>query len=1128
MTILAMTLLLAGSLGLPAEAAKDTYNTSQTLDATKAVVTSDGSNVNGVTSLGVSFIGMTEVEDARRNESIGSSGTVLVSADLMQEKNAVVLQFQKPIDANKLEYLHMGIFAGEGCKIRVYGSDVTNFIEDTAGDVFTFATYGVEKKTLVLKKYADEDGYVRNLTLYVPVAASPNPCSLIIDYFTFEEYQTAATDLVLKATVNTHVVNQDLGEGQIPTFQLRDEGVLKRIGWDSAIYIDGTQERIWKPGRYVKLSFDRVNIKDYETIVVDVCVEKALDFTLYAYDATEMNYTRKNADQIVTVTGGEATTMVFDAAKFADESGYVSEINLLLAEQSDETIDGFQAFFGDITFKLPREYAKVTVYTEKLSGGYEKSDVSTTLEGFAGDTVKITPYSAEELGLYGYTYNASAGNVLSGVYTEDKVIELKLYYRLKDCTVTICNDGETIKKTVKYGSELDLMEYRKENMILNVLMDGLQTNDTSLCIKEDCVIDITQTAGNYVYFMVDDEVYEILTYTPDNMTITEPLVPIKVGYVGAWEEYVLDGKDVTVHAVYTETSVSTKETKDTSAFINVATDIKDMAKTFPVLAVVLAGLAIALIAVLAVVIVKLVRSGKISRRQLVIGGVATAVCCVAVVVGCCWNLIFGGVGTGSQTAQENYTFEQLYSSDEANSIKPDETLTYEIDKELKDKNYIEIDVDTDVNLFGTIEYYNLADENQTNVEEFFIEGASEDTFYQFLDNFRTNGSGQFEKHLTKITLTNVSEEDGTVTVNKVAISDRSIDLTKAEVYVENEYLKVGMDLMCGGALTYLERLPQDDEVVQEVLDADGNVAIGLNYGDKDGAELLNESVNLINIYDRGREIQQSYYAIIGEESGYTNGSYNGNDAWPYNPVQGGDQYENMSQIIDYRVEDNLLYVKTRAMDWSLDNSTTKSYMENWYSLDEDMLYVTNRFIDWNGFEGESEIVNNEMPAVYFAQAFDHIATYNGNNPWTNDTLDIQNSVGKWTGDTAHRNTNPSEGWFAWVNEEHFGIGVYVPGIKSYVSGRSMPETSGSIENNQNAYKSTMLTDYRPDPTSMYASCYVSNCSYTAPVLRTTMDWYVPLEYTYVIKVDNLEDIRRSFQTLDQSGAIDNSDLTIWD
>ena len=73
-------------------------------------------------------------------------------------------------------------------------------------------------------------------------------------------------------------------------------------------------------------------------------------------------------------------------------------------------------------------------------------------------------------------------------------------------------------------------------------------NDSS----ESSIVDSSTTETNYtVTFKADGEVVGTATYTESDKTITEPAVPVKDHYTGVWETYTLDGGDVTVNAVYT-------------------------------------------------------------------------------------------------------------------------------------------------------------------------------------------------------------------------------------------------------------------------------------------------------------------------------------------------------------------------------------------------------------------------------------------------------------------------------------------------------------------------------------------------------------------------------------------------
>ena len=558
-------------------------------------------------------------------------------------------------------------------------------------------------------------------------------------------------------------------------------------------------------------------------------------------------------------------------------------------------------------------------------------------------------------------------------------------------------------------------------------------------------------------------------------------------------------------------------------------------------------------------------------------------------------------------------FEKVLSSQAKKELAADEAHTFELNEKLKDREYLRLVVKTDVNLFGTFTYVNESEPGKEITEDFFIEqsnGVDEVEFKQFLDSFRPNGVGQkatflndgsikserFNKILKKITFKNVSAQAGAFTLVSFSVSDREFPSFEREIYIEKDELKVGADLQVGGTLTYLERTSYGGVSVDEVIDQNDNVYIGVN-AKENAKEYLSSHVNLINIYDQGRQIQQSYYANVGgtsadtpakmEEQGLWDGispafyqayptDYGANGYerglcitahskgyyWPYNPVQGGDCAENSSQIIDYEVSGNEIYVKTRALDWAKGDFidvmkrrnfrgttpggvTTKSYMENWYTIKGGMLFVKNRFIDWNGFEDMEKVPihSNELPATYVSHPLHNYVCYTGNYPWTNDELEYQPTLGSWAAGS-HSNPNPPEGWFAWVNDDDliknaegeiigggFGVGMYIPNTTSFASGRSNATTSKEYGGNSNADTCALLRPEfkfnKPDAVSPYTSCYVGNTSYTAPVVSWTMKNYVSMTYEYVISVDYVSVMRAQFKDIKDEGILTNESLRAW-
>lgn len=493
-----------------------------------------------------------------------------------------------------------------------------------------------------------------------------------------------------------------------------------------------------------------------------------------------------------------------------------------------------------------------------------------------------------------------------------------------------------------------------------------------------------------------------------------------------------------------------------------------------------------------------------------------------------------------------------------------QTKTLTINQNISGKEYIKIILDCNVNLLGEYKYSDITDPSKVVTEPFYIEPSAEEIeFKQFFDAFRPNAIGAFDKKLISITLKNLDDKIANVNVKNITVTNREVPAFEKEVYLEKGGLKIGADLTMGGTLSYLEKLDYNGQTVDEVLDQNDNVTIGVNA--KEGAkEHLSSSVNLINICDAGREFQQSYYAEIGGSMQENTGA-NGYERrwsftatregyyWPYNPVQGGDEVCNLSQIIDYEVTKNSIYVKVRAMDWGngyarpehakhemyetfKNGRTTKSYIENVYTIKGGMLYVENRFIDWNGFSDMENIPVHtlEIPAAYVVHPLSNYVCYVGGNPWNLSDTNYEREPdlpGWWLGEETHVNFTHPEDWFAWVNDEDFGVGVYVPNAGAYISGRNNSGRHISHPNNSDAKYSKMANDYlynKPAPTSAYTSCYVGNTSYTAPIVNVRMKEYVPLSYTYVVAVDYLPIMRSAFKNINEAGIITNKGLEAWD
>ena len=134
--------------------------------------------------------------------------------------------------------------------------------------------------------------------------------------------------------------------------------------------------------------------------------------------------------------------------------------------------------------------------------------------------------------------------------------------------------------------------------------------------------------------------------------------------------------------------------------------------------------------------------------------------------------------TITNKAGETFTFDTIYTNGEQktltkyNADAPAENETggmasYDINQGVGSKNYMLIRLTTDVNLVGYIYYTNTSDDSVSHKEKFFIEDGTEE-FTTFLDAYRDQALGAYEKTITTITLQNVDDtKNGTVTLHSV-------------------------------------------------------------------------------------------------------------------------------------------------------------------------------------------------------------------------------------------------------------------------------------------------------------------------------------------------------------------------
>lgn len=189
--------------------------------------------------------------------------------------------------------------------------------------------------------------------------------------------------------------------------------------------------------------------------------------------------------------------------------------------------------------------------------------------------------------------------------------------------------------------------------------------------------------------------------------------------------------------------------------------------------------------------------------------------------------------------------------------------------------------------------------------------------------------------------------------------------------------------------------------------------------------------NLVNWYDPGRLVQQSYYAgskfnrqAVGQSPSWS--------PWEWNPIQGGDAANKKSQVLEMtRAEFGIgFFTRTVPLLWDMTTGEkAQAWIDQWNQFEPDMpnvIRITCRltcFRDPSDEWGGAVDRHQELPAVYFIRNLSKVVTYQGSQPWENaavETLTVPNGP-PWV---QHQ---PKENWVAMVDPAtDIGVGLYSP------------------------------------------------------------------------------------------------------
>ena len=218
-------------------------------------------------------------------------------------------------------------------------------------------------------------------------------------------------------------------------------------------------------------------------------------------------------------------------------------------------------------------------------------------------------------------------------------------------------------------------------------------------------------------------------------------------------------------------------------------------------------------------------------------------------------------------------------------------------------------------------------------------------------------------------------------------------------YIQNDKIKLGVDLLRGGSITYLSE--------------------------------ANNSRTVINHHDQGREVQMSFYAApnpynpptVEHPKGACNKLFMGVD-WPWNPIGAGDVDGNHGQILSFSTTSaTSLHVLTRPLQWACHNVSCECTFEQDIELIGDGVKVTSTLRTSRKDVYTPILMDQELPAVYSNGEFYRLLSYSGEKPVTGDDMVTEYDAGWKDNFWSPGVFSATEHWAALLDKRGWGLGV---------------------------------------------------------------------------------------------------------
>lgn len=261
----------------------------------------------------------------------------------------------------------------------------------------------------------------------------------------------------------------------------------------------------------------------------------------------------------------------------------------------------------------------------------------------------------------------------------------------------------------------------------------------------------------------------------------------------------------------------------------------------------------------------------------------------------------------------------------------------------------------------------------------------------------------------------------------------------------------------------------------------GKIQIGMDM-DRGGAIFhfseAGSKKNLLNRFDEGRFIQQSYY---GDADG---SSWNG-QSWNWNPVQGGCWDSSVKgRVLACTEEGKGLRIKSVPVLWSGCKEAEDCVLQEVITLNGPMAKIKFSLSYFGSMNNKAR--HQELPAVFLDWDLKTFVYYGGNQPWTDDPNLVEYVPADRMITNANETAKYTEGWAAYIGDDGKGLGVYSP-----------------------ASDMCVLYRYGSGPGGSDAP----SCSYFAPVKTMAITAGMNFSYDVYITYGTVEEIRARFKAV---------------